>query len=224
VEDQRDGLGQADGHEHPVILPGAFLAFARGAGIGVAVAAPIGPMSLLCMRRTLVQGARFGLGTGAGIAAGDALYALVAALGLAGVMRFMVAHQRPLHVIAGGFLLYLGWRTFFAAPSPTAAAAPPAVSPVVAAVGALLLTLTNPPTIVSFVAIFTAVAPAGFGPADAAAMAAGVFTGSLLWWVLVTAAVSAARHALAPEIRRWLDRISGAVLGALGIAEIRRAA
>ncbi len=89
---------------------GEIAGFLRGIGIGVAVAAPVGPMSVLCMRRTLTGGYAFGLGTGIGIAAGDAAYALVAALGLSGVMRFMLAHERPLHALAGAFLLYLGGR------------------------------------------------------------------------------------------------------------------
>ncbi len=83
-------------------------------GFGLAVAAPVGPMSLLCMRRTLAQGWRQGLATGAGIAAGDGVYAGVAVLGLAGLSSFMLAHERPLHLAAGLFLLYLGLRTAFA--------------------------------------------------------------------------------------------------------------
>jgi threonine/homoserine/homoserine lactone efflux protein len=203
------------------VTPAALAEFAKGVGIGAAVAAPVGPMSLLCMRRTLAQGWRFGFGTGAGIAAGDAVYALVAALGLAGVMRFVVSYERPLHAVAGAFLMYLGWRTFFAPAGGAPRREAAAVSTGAAFGSAMLLTLTNPPTIVSFVAIFTALAPAGFDAADALATVGGVFTGSLLWWLLVTAGVSAARHALGESARRWIDRVSGAVLGLLGAAELR---
>ena len=86
--------------------------FLKAVGIGLAVAAPVGPMSLLCMRRTLTQSPVHGLATGAGIALGDATYALVAALGLAGVSAFMLKYDQPLHVAAGLFLLWLGLKSF----------------------------------------------------------------------------------------------------------------
>lgn len=122
----------------------------------------------------------------------------------------------------GAVLLYIGWRTFFTA-AQDVDDAPRARSSIAAFASALALTLTNPPTIVSFVAIFTAFAPAGFGAFDALALTSGVLCGSLLWWVLLTGIVAAARHAIGPRARRWIDRTSGAVLGILGAAEIRRA-
>jgi threonine/homoserine/homoserine lactone efflux protein len=205
------------------VVPPEIVTFVKSCGIGAAIAASVGPMSLLLMRRTLAQGAVFGLATGMGIAAGDSVYALVAALGLSGIMRFMVAHERPLHVAAGVFLIYLGWRTFFARSSDTQREPARSASTAGAFGSALLLTLTNPPTIVSFMAVFALLAPAGSIAAASLAMAGGVFTGSLLWWVFVSVLVGAARHALGPRARRWIDRLSGAVLGVLGAAELRRA-
>jgi threonine/homoserine/homoserine lactone efflux protein len=205
------------------VIPLEIVAFVKCCAIGVAIAAPVGPMSLLLMRRTLAQGAGFGLATGAGIAAGDGVYALVAALGLSGIMRFMLAHERPLHVAAGVFLVYLGWRTFFGRSSDTQRPASPTASTGTAFGSAMLLTLTNPPTIVSFMAVFALLAPSGSNVASSAAMAAGVATGSLLWWVFMTSVVGAARHALGPRARRRIDRVSGAALGFLGAAELRRA-
>ncbi len=200
--------------------------FVRGLLIGVAVAAPVGPMSVLCMRRTLTAGPRAGLATGAGIALGDALYGAVAASGVAGIMHFMFAYERPLHLTAGAFLMYLSWRTFRAPATPVGhnlPAASGALPAIAAFSSALLLTLTNPPTIVSFVAIFAALAPAGFRASDAWAMVSGVLAGSLAWWLLVTMLVTVARHALGNRTRMWITRISGALLGVLGAAEIRRA-
>src|SRR4051794_13989537 len=86
--------------------------FLKAVGIGVAVAAPVGPMSILCMRRTLAQGWGQGMAVGLGIALGDAAYGLVAGLGLAGVSSFMLAHQKPLHLAAGLVLLWLGVRAW----------------------------------------------------------------------------------------------------------------
>ncbi len=198
--------------------------FLKGMGFGLAVAAPVGPMSLLCMRRTLSQGWRPGLATGCGIAMGDAAYGCVAVLGLAGLSRFMLAHERPLHLAAGLFLLYLGLRTVFAR-RPEGATAAPQVGAVRAFASALLLTLTNPPTIVMFAAIFASMAPPdGFAPGSAAATVGGVLAGSMLWWCGIVGGVSAVRHAIGQRARRWIDRIAGAALAAFGAVEIRRSA
>jgi threonine/homoserine/homoserine lactone efflux protein len=126
-----------------------LLTFLKAVGIGIAVAAPVGPMSLLCMRRTLTTRWRAEISTGLGIATGDGIYALVAALGLAGVARFMLAHDKPLHILAGLFLLYLGIRTFFARSEQPWPPDRVAGSATAAYGSAVLLTLTNPPTIVS---------------------------------------------------------------------------
>jgi threonine/homoserine/homoserine lactone efflux protein len=195
----------------------------KGMGFGLAVAAPVGPMSLLCMRRTLVSGWRPGIATGAGIATGDAVYGCVAALGLASVSHFMLAHERPLHLAAGLFLLYLGLRTVFAR-APSDAPAPVAIRAGRAYGSAVLLTLTNPPTIIMFAAIFASMAPAaGFDPVSALAMVGGVLTGSMLWWCGVVAGVSAFRHAIGQRVRRWIDRVAGAVLAVFGALDVRRA-
>lgn len=198
--------------------------FVQGMGFGLAVAAPVGPMALLCMRRTLAQGWRPGLATGLGIACADGIYASIAVAGLAGLSHFMLAHQRPLHWAAGLFLVYLGVRTAWARPADTAAQ-PPRVAVGRAFASAVLLTLTNPPSIIIFAAIFASLAPsAGFAPSSAAATVGGVMTGSLLWWCGLTALVSAARHAIGVRARRWIDRAAGAALGLYGLSEIRRAA
>lgn len=195
----------------------------KGMGFGLAVAAPVGPMSLLCMRRTLAQGWRPGLATGAGIATGDALFSCVAVLGLAGLSQFLLAHERPLHLAAGLFLLYLGLKTVFARPA-AAVPPPPLVDVRRAFASAVLLTLTNPPTIVIFAAIFASMSPSeGFTPVTAIAMVVGVSAGSMLWWSGLVAGVSLIRHAFGPRARRWIDRVAGAALAAFGTAEIRRA-
>src|SRR4051812_2601204 len=82
--------------------------FFTAAGVGLAIAAPVGPMGMLCIRRTLTGGPRAGLAIGFGIATGDAVYGMIAALGLVGISRFMLAYDRPLHLVAGLFLLFLG--------------------------------------------------------------------------------------------------------------------
>lgn len=200
-----------------------FLLSVKAAGFGLAVAAPVGPMSLLCMRRTMTLGWRQGLATGLGIATGDGLYAAVAALGLAGVSSFLLAHEQPLHLAAGLFLIFLGARTVLSAGTPAPDEARQAVSWTAAFGGAVLLTLTNPPTIIMFAAIFAALAPAsGFDAAAAAATVGGVFAGSLLWWCGIVGFVSLFRHALGGRTRQWIDRVAGLALAAFGAVELRR--
>ena len=197
--------------------------FVQGMGFGLAVAAPVGPMALLCMRRTLAQGWRAGLATGAGIAAGDGLYAGVAVTGLAGLSHFMVAHERPLHLAAGLFLLYLGLKTM-AGQREAPVASPQTVAIGRAFASSVLLTLTNPPTIIMFAAIFASLAPPdGFAPASAVATVTGVLAGSLLWWCGVVAGVTALRGVMGSRARRWIDRVAGAALALFGLAEVRRA-
>jgi threonine/homoserine/homoserine lactone efflux protein len=201
------------------------LLYLKAAGLGVAVAAPVGPMSLLCMRRSLTQGWRFGLATGVGIALADGLYAATAALGLAGVSAFLLAHERPLHLAAGLFLVWLGVKAFRTSDAGTPTEDGRAAASWRSAFGsALMLTLTNPPTIITFAAIFAALAPrAGFDRGTALATVSGVFTGSLLWWCGIVAAVLAFRHVLGERTRVWVDRCAGMALGLFGVVELGRA-
>jgi threonine/homoserine/homoserine lactone efflux protein len=203
--------------------------FTKAAGVGLAVAAPVGPMALLCIRRTLTQGWRAGLAVGGGIALGDAVYGMVAALGLASLSQFMLAHERPLHLAAGLFLVYLGWRTVAARHDRDAVAADASryaanARGLSACTIATLMTLTNPQTIVMFAALFAALTPRGGFALDVAlTTVAGVFCGSMLWWGTLVAAVSLFRHAIGTRPRHVIDRVAGAALGLLGIVEIRRA-
>ncbi|WP_193182980.1 LysE family translocator [Nisaea sediminum] len=198
--------------------------FIKALGIGVAVAAPVGPMSILLMRTTLARGWRNGLAIGGGIAIADGMFGMIAALGLAGISSFMLEYEKPLHVAAGLFLIYLGLRKLFSRGDEDMAARP------VSRAGwardlatAWLLTMTNPPTIIMFAAVFTAIAPAGgLDAAVALVTVAGVFLGSMLWWCFLVSVVSGVRHAIGHKARTWIERLSGIVLAALGINEIRR--
>ena len=201
--------------------------FLTAAGVGLAVAAPVGPMGMLCIRRTLTEGPRTGLAIGFGIASGDALYGLVAALGMVSISQFMLAYDRPLHLVAGLFLLYIGVRTFMQKPVSDTANPGEGVSAGAARAYAssLLLTLTNPQTIIMFAALFATLAPRGpFSTSIALTTVSGVFCGSIAWWCFLVAVISGARHALGAKMRHLIDRVAGLMLAAFGVAEIRRAA
>lgn len=193
--------------------------FLKSAGIGIAVAAPVGPMSLLCMRRSLALGWRKGFATGLGIATGDGAYALIAAAGLAGLTHFLLVHARPLHFAAALALFYFGISAFR---SRASEAPPPARGGTY--LGSVLLTLTNPPTIIAFAAFFTILAPpGGLDFAAAGVTAGGVFAGSLLWWCGLIAVITAFRATLGGRARRLIDRIAGVFFILFGLLELRRA-
>ncbi|WP_020069769.1 LysE family translocator [Paraburkholderia caledonica] len=206
--------------------------FVTAAGVGLAIAAPVGPMGMLCIRRTLTGGPRAGLAIGLGIASGDAFYGLIAALGLVGISQFMLAYDRPLHLLAGLFLLYLGVRTLLQKPPVDAAngeangklAQVGRAGALRAYASSLLLTLTNPQTVIMFAALFTTLAPRGaFSSTIALTTVGGVFCGSIAWWCFLVTVVSLARHAIGSKLRLAIDRLVGIMLAAFGVVEIRRA-
>ncbi|SIT42838.1 Lysine exporter protein (LYSE/YGGA) [Paraburkholderia ribeironis] len=208
--------------------------FFTAAGVGLAIAAPVGPMGMLCIRRTLTGGPRAGLAIGLGIATGDAVYGLIAALGLVGISQFMLAYDRPLHLLAGLFLLYLGVRALLQKPAADTGNGNGNGDGKLTQVGragalrayasSLLLTLTNPQTVIMFAALFTTLAPRGaFSSAIALTTVGGVFVGSIAWWCFLVTMVSLARHAIGSRLRVAIDRAVGLMLAAFGVVEIRRA-
>jgi threonine/homoserine/homoserine lactone efflux protein len=195
-----------------------------GGIVGFSIAAPVGPIGALTIRRTLAEGRTVGLLTGLGAATADAAYGAVAAFGLTFVTSFLVEQQTWLSLLGGLFLCYLGVMTYLAAPAALAAA--PRARSLAAAYGSTFaLTLTNPATILSFIGIYAGVG-LGMGQADyaqAATFVAGVFAGSALWWLLLTAGVGSIRERVSAGGLRWVNRISGAVLLAFGLAVLLRA-
>jgi threonine/homoserine/homoserine lactone efflux protein len=188
--------------------------------IGVSIAAPVGPIGVLCIRRTLAEGRAIGLAVGLGAATADAAYGAVAGFGLTAVSSLLVRQQAVLRLVGGLFLCYLGVRTFVARPADRAARAGGAglVGAFTATFG---LTLTNPATILSFVAVFAGLGIAGAGSwREASVLVAGVFLGSALWWLLLSGGVSALRSRLDLSALRWVNRLSGAVLVAFGVAPL----
>lgn len=192
--------------------------FLRMLLIGLAVAAPVGAMGVLSIQRTLADGWRAGMATGAGIATADALFAALAAFGVTAISELLVSFQTPLR-IAGGFgLIWLGWRALRARPQSetltVTSAQPGHFRCFSSAVG---LTLTNPMTIIAFGAIF---AGAGLvaqpGVVNSFVVTLGVAAGSLLWWLILVSGVKAVRHALSDSVMQFINRASGFTLMVFG--------
>lgn len=193
----------------------------RGLVIGFSIAAPVGPIGVLCIRRTLAEGRVAGLLSGLGAATADAIYGFVAGFGLTYVSNILVGYQAWIRLLGGLFLCYLGLRTFFSKPAEGA---------VQATRGGLLggyastffLTLTNPMTIISFAAVFAGL---GIGSAtgdygSAALLVLGVFAGSAAWWLLLSGGVSFFRSRFSPRSLSWVNRAAGVIILGFGLLAV----
>jgi threonine/homoserine/homoserine lactone efflux protein len=191
--------------------------FPRGLAIGFAIAAPVGPIGVLCIRRSLSDGRAVGLATGLGAATADALYAALAALGLTALGQAMSDHADWLRLVGGFALLYLGARTIRAAPAAlgeTAASRAQLFGAYATTVG---LTLANPATILSFVAVFAGLDAARGNGGTALLLVLGVFLGSAAWWLILSGGVGFLRGRATPAILRWVNVVSGLILGGFGL-------
>ena len=200
----------------------------KGLLIGFSIAAPVGPIGVLCIQRTLAHGRLIGFASGLGAATADAAYGFVAAFGLTFISNSLVAQQGWLRLVGGAFLLWLGYRGFVAAPAdPRSAAAGGtaegrALHAARAYASTVALTLTNPATILSFAAIF-----AGLGIGElqasydlAAILVAGVFAGSALWWLILSGVTGAFREKMGRRHLVWVNRFSGSIIGLFGLAAL----
>ena len=193
--------------------------FFRGFVIGVSIAAPVGPIGLLCIQRTLTHGRAVGFISGLGAATADALYGSVAGFGIGAIAHFLLAERVWIHLIGGLMLLGLGLRGLRRTPSETPREAAPARSWGWSYGSILILTITNPMTVVSFMAIFAAlgVANSAHVAATAGWTVAGVFSGSATWWFALSQAAGWLRNRFAPTHLVWVGRGSALVLMGFGV-------
>lgn len=192
--------------------------FLRGLIIGLSIAAPVGPIGVLCIRRTLTEGRISGLISGLGAATADALYGSIAAFGLTFISNILITQQGWIRLIGGVFLCFLGLKTFLSPPARQAGHVK-GHGLVGAYVSTFFLTLTNPMTILSFAAIF-----AGLGVGSETAnylfagiLVLGVFIGSALWWLILSNGVSLMGKKIESRRLRWVNRISGIIITVFGI-------
>lgn len=195
--------------------------FFQGLLLGFSIAAPVGPIGVLCIRRTLAIGRLSGLVTGLGAATADGVYGAIAAFGLTAISGFLIAQQTWLRLVGGAFLVYLGLRTLLARPA-VAALDSGSASLAGDYASTFFLTLTNPLTILSFVAVFAGLGLAtnGQGYGSAAGLVAGVFCGSALWWLTLSTGVSLLRNRFTPSSLRWVNIVSGAIIAAFGVVAL----
>ena len=190
----------------------------RGLIIGFSIAAPVGPIGVLCIRRTLAEGRGSGLVSGLGAATADAIYGFIAGFGLTFISNFLISQLVWLRLIGGGFLCYLGLRTFLSKPVEHVASAK-GNGLFGSYVSTFFLTITNPMTILFFAAIFAGLGVGGAGGnyVSAAVLVLGVFIGSALWWFILSGVVSVFRTKFNPHKLRWVNRISGIIITGFGL-------
>lgn len=193
--------------------------FAQSLLIGLSIAAPVGPIGLLTIQRTLNQGPAAGLATGMGAAVADAAYGAVGAFGVTVLIQALTAARLPLAIGGAAFLLWLAWTIWRAPVAQRAAQATGGRSLLRCFAGTFVLTLSNPATILSFIAVFGALA----GRVQVVSpwtMIAGVLIGSALWWLLLATAVGRLRERFDARWRRRVNVASAVVLAAFAMWQV----
>ena len=199
--------------------------FVQGLVLGFSIAVPVGPIGVLCIRRSVAEGALVGFCCGLGAATADAIYGAIGAAGLTAVSEALVRQEFWLRLLGGAFLVYLGLTTWRSRPADQAAENK-AASLTGAFGTTLLLTLSNPLTIVSFIGLFTGV---GFGAGAtkwtaATALVTGVFAGSAAWWLVLSTGSRRLGSRLGPVQLQWLNRLAGLVIGGFGFWNLSKLA
>jgi threonine/homoserine/homoserine lactone efflux protein len=195
--------------------------FLKGLILGFSIAAPVGPIGILCIRKTLEFGRLSGLCSGLGAACADTIYAIIAAFGLTVAANLLLTGQLWLHALGGLFLLYLGWKTFSSEPKSISENSSHTTL-INDFLSTFVLTLTNPMTIFSFIAVF-----AGIGLSSikgnffqASLLVLGVFLGSALWWLTLSEGITLFRKRISKAIMKWINRIAGLIIIGFGVAAL----
>lgn len=176
-------------------------AFFKGIVLGFSIAAPVGPIGLLVLRRSLAGGMRAGFVCGLGAAAADLCYGALAVFGV----TLLASWQRPAALIGGVLLCWLAWQTLRSQPGEQAAQGSGFWS-------TFLLTVSNPMTILAFAAMV-----AGVGASAPGWFVGGVFTGSMVWWAMLSTAASLLRQKVTPGAFVWINRVAACVLFGFGV-------
>jgi threonine/homoserine/homoserine lactone efflux protein len=194
--------------------------FLKGIVVGVVIAVPVGPVGVMCVRRTILEGKLSGFVSGLGAATADAVFGVIAGFGLTVVSDWLIDYQQWLRIVGGCYLLYIGGSAFAAEPPRELESESDPESLLRDFLSTFVLAVTNPITVLAFVGIFAAIGLSGthatFGLA--AILVLGVWVGSLLWWLMLSFGVGYVRHSIEPGHLAWISRGSGAILFLSGMA------
>jgi threonine/homoserine/homoserine lactone efflux protein len=194
--------------------------FLKGIVVGVVIAVPVGPVGVMCVRRTILEGKLAGFMSGLGAATADAVFGVIAGFGLTAVSDWLIDYQQWLRVVGGCYLLYIGGAAFVAEPPRELESESDPEGLLRDFFSTFVLAVTNPITVLAFLGIFAAIGLGGtqatFG--RAAILVLGVWIGSLLWWLMLSFGVGYFRHSIEPRHFAWISRGSGAILFLSGAA------
>ncbi|KZE50741.1 LysE family translocator [Rossellomorea marisflavi] len=195
-----------------------FIFLLKGLLIGFTVAAPVGPIGILCINRTLSKGRLTGFVSGLGAASADAIYGCIAAFGLTFITSFLISQKLWLQLIGGLFLCYLGIQTYRSRPAGHAASARGG-GLLKSYTSVFFLTVTNPMTILFFIGIFSGIGlgKSSFDLMSALLMVTGVFLGSAAWWLSLSFGVSLFRKKFSNDSLAWINRLSGIIVFGFGV-------
>lgn len=192
--------------------------FLQGMAGGLALAAPVGPISLICIHRTVARGRLHGIMSGLGIATADSFYAAVAFLGLTAVSGFIIGHQIAFRLVAGIALILIGIQVFRSVPAAVRNGGTDQDTYLRDYLSLLAVAAANPLTIIFFITILPGFGVVVHGTTLSSALpfVAGVFSGSVAWWIILCGTVGSIRSRLGTENLRWINRISGILVTGFG--------
>ena len=194
-----------------------YLFLTKASIIGLSIAAPVGPVGLLCMQRTLISGPKVGLACGLGAASADALYGAIGAFGLTSVTQIFTSLSAPLALLGGLFLFLLGFQLISTKQKRSKSIAETRSGIFKAFTSTMALTLANPITILSFIAVFSALGGnIALSYESSSIMIFGVFLGSAAWWLILTLGVSIIRHKITPLMMLIVSKVAGVLLMVFG--------
>lgn len=188
----------------------------NGMLLGFSIAAPVGPIGILCLRKTLTQGRSFGFVAGLGAASADAVYGSMAALGLTVISHFLIRYSPWVQLLGAIFLLYLAYTTFRSPVTQATEADIAKTNYLKTFITTFFLTLTNPLTILSFIGIFAGMNIAS-GSVSSVYLIVGVFLGSAAWWLILSTVAGLLRQMIRPHVMKMINLFSGLILLAFGI-------
>jgi len=195
-----------------------WIYFVKGIVAGFIIAMPVGPVAIMCVHRTLIQGALYGYISGIGAAAGDTVFGAIAAFGLGFLADDLMAHNEIFRLVGGAILCLLGVRGMFTRRLPDPAA-DDRRSYFGDGISAFFVTLTNPITLVSFAAVLAALNI--HGVTDhlrwSISLTSGVFTGAVAWWILLTTVTRGLRSRMTDKRLLWVTRATGALIILFGV-------
>lgn len=192
----------------------------KGIVVGIVIAVPVGPVGVLCIRRTIFEGNLAGFISGLGAATGDAMFGFIAAFGLTFISDLLIGYQQWLRIAGGCYLLYAGASAILARTEMKPRGERDAEGLLRDYFSIFALTLTNPITILAFLGIFTAIGLSGETATleRAAILVLGVWLGSLLWWLALSFGLGPLLRSFGPRYLGWINRGSGTILFLSGAA------